>query len=268
MTNTYTRTVQTIGLLGTVVAMSLQAQTPQLPSRSHRPSSRIICDEPKWDFGEVEDKSVIKHTFVLKNAGKAPLKVGRIHPGCGCAVVKMDHKTASPGTSVRLTVELTLRGRRGPMHKTIRIESNDPLTPRFPLHVNGTVYTMAHMEPSLAVFHSVHAERSTEKEVRLISRKPGVNIARARTDSPYLTTTLRKDPDGRCVRLVVSTIPPLPQEPFTGDVTVETDDPELGPLRLLASVSVLREVTVVPRRITLARTTEAHVEQAIFILPG
>jgi len=243
------------------------ADTP-VPLQALQNSPRIACDKPEYNFGEVEDRFVIKHTFVVRNLGNAVLEIRKVYPGCGCTVTKLNTTTIKPGGKAELKAQMTLRGRRGLQQKTIRIESNDPVNPRFPLRLKGTVYTMAYLEPSFVVFSNVLPDKPTEKEIRLVSRKSGVNLSEIRTHSPKIRAELRKEPDGRCVRIVVCTVPPLPAERISDSITVKTDDPELDVLNLPVTGNVVGEVTVLPRQIVLRQSTGIGVKRAIFIRAG
>lgn len=45
------------------------------------PPPVITCDKPEHDFGTVAQGEEAKHTFVVKNTGKGPLKIERARGG-------------------------------------------------------------------------------------------------------------------------------------------------------------------------------------------
>lgn len=263
-----------ITAIGSVCLLCVLSCTPAwgqdaaVPAVTPQYAPKIACDRPDHDFGEVEDKSVIKHAFILRNLGNADLEIKKVYPGCGCTVTKLDTKTIKPGGTAELKAEMSLRGRRGLQQKTIRIESNDPTTPRLPLRMKGTVYTMAYLEPSFVVFSNVLPDKPTTKEIRLVSRKQGVNIADVRTHAPGIKAELVREQDGSCVRLIVSTTPPLSSGRISDSITVRTDDLSLDILALPVTGNIVTEVTVLPQQIVLRQSTGIPVKRAIFIRAG
>jgi len=100
---------------------------------------KISVDHAVYDFGEVIAGMTVTHTFVLTNAGDAPLVISRVWTSCGCTTTALPKTTIAPGESVDLTVTFNSTGYRGKVGKSIYIKSNDPVTPRLTLVMTGTV---------------------------------------------------------------------------------------------------------------------------------
>jgi hypothetical protein len=43
-------------------------------------ASSIVLSETSFDFGEVDEGSVVSHDFIVKNTGKAELQISKVRP--------------------------------------------------------------------------------------------------------------------------------------------------------------------------------------------
>ena len=119
-------------LMFSLIVICCLAQPPAVSS------PRIACDAPDLDFGSQSRTNVVRHSFIIKNDGQAPLTISRIHACCGASA----HLAASNvplQTNAVLELILPLSGRTGPMHKSLYIHSNDPVNPIFQLKIKGNV---------------------------------------------------------------------------------------------------------------------------------
>lgn len=116
----------------------------------------IVCDQPVYDFGSMDNRKNITHAFVLKNEGSSLLIVTNVHACCG-ASVRLAQKTIAPGKNTTLVISISLLGRKGRMNKSIYVHSNDRLNPIFQLRIIGTCLAMT---PSNAVIkpEDIHAQ--------------------------------------------------------------------------------------------------------------
>lgn len=89
------------------------------------PAPNIVCDQPLYDFGKTSEASVT-HEFVIRNTGELDLEIEKVRPTCGCTVAKLSRKVIPPGGTASIRSTLSLRGRKGRVKKSIRVESNDP----------------------------------------------------------------------------------------------------------------------------------------------
>src|SRR5512146_626544 len=47
---------------------------------------KVVIGQDRFDFGEVFEDRQLSHTFVVKNAGSAPLEITKVDPDCACTV--------------------------------------------------------------------------------------------------------------------------------------------------------------------------------------
>ncbi|HIE11306.1 MAG TPA: DUF1573 domain-containing protein, partial [Kiritimatiellae bacterium] len=133
-------------------------------------AARIVCDEPVYDFGERDNREVVEHTFTIRNEGEATLEIRRVRSSCGCTVVQSSSQSIPPGGSAQITARFNLRGRRGPQHKTITVESNDPRQPRLLLHLQGTALQEMNVSPDRFFFGRTSGSRPVPRTVTISSR--------------------------------------------------------------------------------------------------
>ena len=100
---------------------------------------RLVCSDPNFDFGRVIGSNDVSHAFKIANEGDAPLKITRIHVGCGCTDAKMGTDTIAAHSSTELTILFKTAGRVGPQRKSIYVHSNDPQSPILRFEMSGDI---------------------------------------------------------------------------------------------------------------------------------
>lgn len=250
------------------VALILVAALTCAQEQNSGPQPQIHCDTPTYDFGRAEDRDTIKHEFVIRNAGKAALEIKRISSGCGCSTSSLKSNTIRPGGKTKLKIELSPLGRRGIQQIHIRIESNDPANPIYQLWFKGTVYGQVDLEPSFVNFRNISPEKAVHQPVVLVTQAKGIEITRAVSHSPRIKVTVGKRIDKKRQQLTVETVPPLEIGHFATSVTIHTTHAQLSEVELPISVTVLGEVRILPKELTLPLSATKPLRRIIFIRPG
>ena len=102
------------GLL--TAALGLSAQPAESPA---------VFDSREWDFGAIrEADGVVRHPFLVFNAGDRPLRITRAVPGCSCISATLPRTAIAPGQSAAVEVSFTPAGAAGPVIRTIEIQSD------------------------------------------------------------------------------------------------------------------------------------------------
>ena len=86
---------------------------------------RLEIEPGEWDFGRAGPGEVLVHEFVLRNAGRGDLEIGRIAAACACAAAVTDRTVIPPGEAATLRVTLETRRYRGVLERWLTIRSND-----------------------------------------------------------------------------------------------------------------------------------------------
>ena len=118
---------------------------------------RVNFAERAFDFGTVNEGSVVEHPFQLENKGDAPLKIVKLHPDCGCTAVSADNDVIEPGASTAIKVSFNTGGFQGEKVKTIRVYTNDPQESTVLLTIRGQVKPDVTVEPEVIDFGKVRA---------------------------------------------------------------------------------------------------------------
>ena len=85
----------------------------------------LIIDTSASNFGAVPNKGFAERTFLLKNAGDAPLHITQVRPTCGCTIAALADSNVAPGQATKLQIKLSADHRSpGNFYKNVYITSN------------------------------------------------------------------------------------------------------------------------------------------------
>ncbi|MEN2992190.1 MAG: DUF1573 domain-containing protein [Bacteroidia bacterium] len=100
---------------------------------------KAVFPDTLFDAGEVLDGAMVERRFVVRNEGKSDLIIESVRASCGCTAVEPAERVLRPGQSTEIIARFDARGRTGFQHKTIMVETNDPLRSRQVLHLVANV---------------------------------------------------------------------------------------------------------------------------------
>jgi uncharacterized protein (DUF58 family) len=98
----------------------------RVEGRPHR--SQAVITPREVDLGTVQINLPIEHSFILRNAGNAPLLVTEVKSTCQCTVPHMPGRELAPGASESVDVMFT-PATAGSKFQRVIIETNDPQEP-------------------------------------------------------------------------------------------------------------------------------------------
>ena len=81
-------------------------------------------EETEFDFGEIAQGDVVKHSFKFKNTGEAPLVISDIKTTCGCTTPQYTKDPVAPGESGEILVQFNSAGKAGVINKRVTIYAN------------------------------------------------------------------------------------------------------------------------------------------------
>ncbi len=112
----------------------------------HPYGTSLVFAQPKavihpiaYDFGDINQDSVVSRNFVIKNEGNDILKITKVSASCGCTAVVSEKNELKPGESTDIKVTFNSKGKSGKQNKTITIETNDPKNSTIKLSLTGNV---------------------------------------------------------------------------------------------------------------------------------
>jgi len=103
---------------------------------------RLAVDSPVY-MASVQSGSIVTHAFRLTNAGDETLKITNVMTSCGCTTTTLSKSELAPGESIDLEAEVNTTGFSGNVEKTVTVQSNDPTTPNFVLHLSLAIVNQA-----------------------------------------------------------------------------------------------------------------------------
>lgn len=80
--------------------------------------------EEKFDFGNIDEGTVAKHTFEFTNTGDAPLIIYNAQGSCGCTVPDWPREAIAPGATGEIKVSFNSAGRVGVNNKQVTLTAN------------------------------------------------------------------------------------------------------------------------------------------------
>lgn len=219
---------------------------------------RIECDQPVYEFGTMDNAESIEHTFLIWNRGTSPLQIGKIRACCG-ATAKMPTKTIEPGTNVPLRVTLSLRRRQGKQRKSIYIGSNDPRQPYLQVRLLGTAVAAVTIEPRFVRFGDMEATARAEQKVKITSNPDfAFQVTNVTSSATQFIASVESDTNGCAHEVTVKTVPPLPLGTTTGRIKLFTDNPKRPDLSISTAATVLTDIMVVPKEISVKASGEGQ----------
>ncbi|MBL4744967.1 MAG: DUF1573 domain-containing protein [Flavobacteriaceae bacterium] len=81
-------------------------------------------DKRAFEFGTVDEGTVINGVFKITNVGKSDLVILSAKPSCGCTVPSWPKEPIKPGDTAALTFTFNTRGKPNKQNKSITIKSN------------------------------------------------------------------------------------------------------------------------------------------------
>ena len=246
----------------------LAQETEQAPApvAAPKPAPKIVCDEPTFNFGEMDNSLDVEHIFTVRNEGNLTLEIARVKPSCGCTVVNTSQTSVPPGESTEIKARLSLRGRMGPQHKTIFVESNDPATPNMTLLLEGTAISELQVTPSQVFFGRITSDSTVTGIVDVIIQGTNVvKITKLESSIPQFGVTNYLADDGKSFKISIATAPPLERGTLRGNVHLETDHPKYPAIDISASAFVVGEVSYAPEEIPLNAPADQGVMRYIMI---
>lgn len=126
-----------------------------------------VFDAVRHDFGVVAQGRNPVTTFRVRNTGKGPLQIVRIHSHCSCAPVMPGNRVIPPGGHGDIRVTFQTIALAGRVAKTIDVTTNDPKAPTTTLTVAAEVVRVYRFTPEAFVFGKVAPGSSASRTVEV-----------------------------------------------------------------------------------------------------
>lgn len=236
------------------------------------PRAEVV--EAVVDVGTVPRGESIERTFEIRNTGDQPLELVEVRPTCGCTVADYDRSIA-PGGSGRVRAVVDTAKFRGAIAKSVRVFTNDAVTPEIELVIKADVRALVEVDPGYARFLTVLGQ-AAEPSQQLIwpETDEGLEVLSVRSPYPFLAASFREATEderrsGRAGRQWVVELrlqPSAPMGPLADYVLVRTSSPRLPELKIPVSGFVRPVVAVVPAAADFGRKDLSEPQQAVLEL--
>ncbi|MBI3130366.1 MAG: DUF1573 domain-containing protein [Acidobacteria bacterium] len=224
---------------------SASAQPAPVPS--------LRCEAAVWTFGTIPKGTRASHTFILENAGTAPLTISSVQPSCSCTTAQLSRQILLPGQTAEVDTQMDSTDFEGPLEKLVFVHSDDPSHPTLPLTLRAEVEHPYLLSPKAIRVQSMGRHAVIELPIR-VTRKDGRPI-------PIREATLEGLPGFRLLSLPGPTSSERAYtlryeggaEPglISGRALFKVEDPLLPTFQIPVQVRVLEDVSVYPGRLDL-----------------
>ena len=230
---------------------------------------QIFAEKPSFDFGKVENRSPIQHTYTLTNRGDDPLEIKQVKPGCGCTVAHLSTNVIAPRTSTELKVSLDLAGKRGMQNKYINVFSNDPLQPKLRLELKGVALPDVEVTPKRLFFGVIEPGQRHERKVKISTYLDNqLQVESVRSSNPIFEVEMVEEKPGQSYALLVRAGPDLESGLLSGEILVATDHERHAEISISVSAQVPDLLTVSPLELRLSQQQLTPVIRYIIVRPG
>ncbi|MFN0212698.1 MAG: DUF1573 domain-containing protein [Saprospiraceae bacterium] len=97
--------------------------TANMPTDTNQ-LARISFEQAEFDFGTVNEGTVVEHTFKFANTGKVPLTILKCRSSCGCTVPEWPEEPIPPGGTGEITAKFNTEGKTNEQKKSITVTAN------------------------------------------------------------------------------------------------------------------------------------------------
>ena len=203
-----------------------------VPSKTG-PHPKVVLPEETFKFDMMAVGETWKHTFVVRNEGEAPLKLGKPVTTCQCTVSEAAKNEIPPGGEGTVTLEWKPEFETMEFDKGATLKTNDPKKPEITLSVSGRVDRLLRMDPE-GSWNVGEVSGDTPRDLsgfmfsRLLDR---FGLESVTSSNPLLTVEsepaseedLKKFEAKSGYRLSAKLEPGLPVGRFAEKITVKTD---------------------------------------------
>jgi hypothetical protein len=140
-----------------------------------------------YEFGSMERFSKRTHTFVVKNAGNAPLTLEVVRTTCKCTISSVNGESFMPGETGEIAVEWTGQTlSQDPEFKQgVELVTNDPTNEHISLVISGYVTESVRAFPPEVVVGRVASKSGGEAEFRLFGfRSEELEVLSTKFENP------------------------------------------------------------------------------------
>lgn len=100
--------------------------------------AKLTFAETRFNFGEIDEGGVVKHTYKFTNTGKVPLIISDARSTCGCTVPEWPKEPIAPGENGEIFVKFDTKNKKNKQSKPVTITANT-YPSQTQIHLDGFV---------------------------------------------------------------------------------------------------------------------------------
>jgi len=219
----------------------------------------VVVDSKTYDFGKAQRDSKMKHTFVIRNEGQAPLTLEKGPTSCKCALSDLESDKVMPGKSGKVAIEWKVNVPDDHFRQTAEIYTNDPMQSTILLEITGKITDVLRMEPRDLVLGSVSVSEGGDAQFRIYGYDvEDLRILEHEFDNdetaPFCELTieelepadLAEKPDASCgLAATLKLKPGLPLGPINQKIRLMTNVEKASNLEISVTGSVIGDISIV-----------------------
>jgi len=99
----------------------------------------LAVEQGTYNFGTIPQGEKVRHSFIIRNSGDAPLQIKKLVADCGCTAVKASTSLVQPGRSAEVAVTFDSASFSGKVQKHILMTTNAGKTPDYTFSMEGNI---------------------------------------------------------------------------------------------------------------------------------
>jgi hypothetical protein len=214
---------------------------------------RLVCEQPEFDFGKLNNSETVNHSFVIRNTGDEPLRITNVKACCGAAAIAKD-SPVQPGMSTEIRVKSALLGRQGDQVRSVTIHSNDPDHPQFECRLTGVAVAAVYCDPGVINFGRISTGKNNSQTVRVVSADgTPVKVLQATSATGHFVAEILPADKSGTARVRVYASGSLPGSNIVERLEIETDHPQYSRLSLPVFACTGDDLNVLPKEIQITQ---------------
>ncbi len=133
----------------------------------HAQAKIVIAGGTSFSIGSIPRGKKVEHDLTIQNPGSDTLVISRVDVSCGCTGSMLAKDHIPPGQSGSLQITFDSKNFRGPIHKTVTVNSNAPGDPAVQITFDGTVIEEVTFTPEFLWFQDVDLGTRVTKTVTI-----------------------------------------------------------------------------------------------------
>ncbi len=221
--------VAALPFVASVGFCSIERNPTKVAAAPARPA--LVFDQYFVNLSDLHNAARVEAWYHFKNCGKAPAKITKLEPSCGCLDPKVEKRTYMPGEECEFPLGVLMtREKPGPHEYSLKIDYEDPKPQSVTIAFKVIARREVTARPSQLQFWLDGTAETPKQSIVITDMRPSpFHVTGASCKSPVVKVQVggtTDDPDaGRETALTVTVIGEVPKEGVRTTVIVTTDDP-------------------------------------------